>query len=256
MSTYYAIHRDEILKKNTNKKDAKAIYNKSYYAKNKEQLDAKSGDRAESCKVDKIECECGAYIRRDYYKNHLKSSTHIKSFEEKNETTCECGQLIWYSDSKWRMHKHYQNPKHSLYALNADAYIPYRECVECEECLEDEVIIVLPDLVLTDEEVGFDKEAEIKRLMVQKDKRNAYANHYYNKNKDKIIEQSREYYAANKQNALEVKRAYSKSDRAKHLRRERYYKQVTCDCGWVGLNGLSSRHKSQMMHLNWLQNKQ
>tara|TARA_R110002126_G_scaffold40845_1_gene119603 strand:- start:948 stop:1697 length:750 start_codon:yes stop_codon:yes gene_type:complete len=249
------MHRDEILKKNADKKDAKAVYNKSYYAKNKEQLDAKSGDRAESCKVDKLECECGAYIRRDYYKNHLKSSTHIKSFEEKIETTCECGQPIWYSDSKWKMTKHYHNPKHQAW-LNADTYIPYEDCVECEECLEDEVIIVLPDLVLTDEEICNVNSEDIKKLLAQKDKRNAYANHYYNKNKDKIIEQSREYYAANKQNVREVKRAYAKSDRAKQMRRDRYHKTITCDCGWVGLNGSKSRHQSQVMHLNWLQNKQ
>ena len=256
MSTYYAIHRDEILKKNADKKDTKAVYNKTYYARNKERLDAKSVDRAESYKVDKIECECGAYIRCDYYKNHLKSSTHIKAFEEKNETTCDCGQQIWYSDSKWRMNKHFQNPKHQDW-LNADAYIADDECLEClDEESEKEVIIVLPDLVLTDEEIGNVNGEAIKKLLVQREKRNAYANKYYQLNKHKWVETNREYYAANKQKVIEVKRAYAKTDQAKQMRWDRDHKTIICECGWSGLNGAKSRHKLQATHLGWLQTKQ
>ena len=258
MTTYYQLNRDKILKQNAENREARTEYNKLYYIKHKEKLDAKSLDRAQAKKHIKIECGCGAFIRSDSYAKHQESDKHLKAFETNTETICECGQRIWFADDKFKMDKHINNPHHQKW-LNA----------KCEECLDDrdEVVIVLPDLILTDEEVGNDKDDEIQSLMEMRQKRNEYANNYYHLNKDKVKERNqlnrdnlreknREYYLKNKQKIMDATKAYASTDRAKQMRRERDHKIITCECSWSGLNATNYKHKFQAMHVNWLKNKQ
>ena len=254
MATYYSMHRDEILKKCAANRGAKTEYNKSYYILNKEKLDARYKDRAERQNGLKIECGCGSYIKSDSVKIHNTTAKHKKALEGK-ETICDCGMRLWIADCEFKMHKHINNPFHQNW-LNDNTNADSDDDAKCDECLEEEVVIVLPDLILTDEEVGFDKEAEIKRLMDQKEKRNEYAKTYYHLNRDKMVEMQRDYYNKNKQKRCDASKAYSNTERGKQLRWDREHRIVSCACGWSGIYSSNSKHKSQTTHLIWLKNKQ
>mmetsp|Transcript_43681 Transcript_43681/g.56018 ORF Transcript_43681/g.56018 Transcript_43681/m.56018 type:complete len:166 (-) Transcript_43681:19-516(-) len=54
----------------------KIEYNKQYYNDNKITINTK--------KYEKVTCECGCMIRRDYLSKHCKSKKHIQLMEQKN----------------------------------------------------------------------------------------------------------------------------------------------------------------------------
>lgn len=253
MATYYSINRDEILAKIALKKDERKAYNKSYYLKNKEHIDEKCIQRFQANRDTKQECHCGAFVTIDYFKRHLKSDKHREAIS--CGTTCDCGMLIWFADDLYKMKKHIERPTHQEWLAkqqdNIEPIPPDAECVQCEE--EKETILVLPDLVLTDSEIETPEEV-IKKFEEERLKTNAAALKYYHDNKNNensSICKRRE--GKRSEAHKEMVKAYAKTEKAKQMRYERDHKIASCECGWKGLHGAKSRHKSQNQHIKYLE---
>ena len=233
MATYYSRNKSEILAKLSAKKEQRKEYNKAYYLKNKEHIDEKCTQRFQANRDTKQECHCGAFVTIDYFKRHLKSDKHRDAIS--CGITCDCGMLIWFADDQYKMKRHF-NIEH----------IPDSECVQCEE--EQETIFVLPDLVLTDAEIATPDDV-IAKFEEERLKTNERANAYYHAHKN----DENSSICKRREAHLETVRVYSQTENAKQLRYERDHRIVSCDCGWKGLNGAKSRHKSQNQHIKYLE---
>ena len=259
MSTYYARNRDEILARLAAKKEQRTEYNKAYYIKNKEKLDAKCNDRFQANRDKKIECPCGAYVTIDYYKQHLKSDKHRDAIS--CGTHCDCGQLIWY-DCLYKLKRHQARPTHQAWLNAAESsyidYIPDTECSECEDVEEEqEIVLVLPDLVLTDSEIETPEDI-INKFEEERLKTNAAALKYYHDNKNNVNSSicKRREEGKRSEAHKETVKAYAKTEKAKQMRYERDHRIVSCECSWKGLNAAKSRHKSQNQHIKYLEIQQ
>ena len=246
MTTYYARNKSEILEKLSAKKEQRKEYNKSYYLKNKEQIDAKCVQRFEANKDKKRECMCGSLITVDYFNRHLKSDKHRDSIC--CGEICDCGMLIWFADDQYKLKRHIERPNHQAWLAKQDNIdlIPDTECGQCED--EQETILVLPDLILTDAEIEIPEDV-IAKFEEERLKTNERANAYYHAHKNDENSSICKRREAHK----ETVRAYSKTENAKQLRYERDHRIETCVCGWKGLHGAKSRHKSQNQHIKFLE---
>ena len=58
-------------------KEKELLNRKTYREKHKEKIEQKSGE--------KVLCECGAKVRRDYMRKHLNTKTHLELLKEKEK---------------------------------------------------------------------------------------------------------------------------------------------------------------------------
>jgi len=84
---YREQNKDKIKAYKQQNSDKIKARDKAYYEQNKDKIKAYQQQYREQNKAylsEKIECECGAVIRRDYKREHLKTKKHLKLIQNKN----------------------------------------------------------------------------------------------------------------------------------------------------------------------------
>ena len=82
--------------------------------------------------------------------------------------------------------------------------------------------------------------------------RKEYWQEYYQKNKQKKIEQSQEYYQKNKQKKIEQSQEYYQKNKQRILEQEK--QKIECDCGSIVRRSGITRHNRSIKHIEYLNN--
>lgn len=106
------------------KKKEDKNYRKKYFVKNKKKIYEYQSKRG---KINKILCECGAYVRSDGMNVHKTRTKHLNYIKKVNnyksgQIQCNCGCYI--SNKPYNINRHKQSKKHIAYLDNIDKSLP------------------------------------------------------------------------------------------------------------------------------------